>query len=373
MLAASASGCGAAGYTVFTETAAFSSDIGFTAKIMGGRAEYAHTRMTEIIADIDAQVSLTRPESDLCEFNAADANVKVEVGVHCYELFLLAREYGELTMGAFNAAAAPLVELWHLDAESIEKYRPNYDGTHVSPPLPSVSDVERVKAYCDIGLVTASTENGRYYLEKSDGRVKLDFGGIAKGYAIDKCVEALGEYEIASALLDISGNAYFYGDYIERGKKTDWHVGIVAPRPRAAETLTDRGYVCAVSVASNTSAVTSGDYMRYYIHDGASAAVYVPHIIGRDGVPIGVELSPDGEWVNADDYVISATVLGESSALSDALSTAVAALGAEEGARLLQKVGCKGLIFTEKRFTIVGGVELYKPDVYNGFEAFESV
>ncbi len=362
-------GCAATGYTVYKDTAVFSDDIMFSAKIYGGRAEYAYERMKKVLSEIDAQVSSTRTDSDIYRFNAANADEKIEVGEHVYAMFNSALELYETTDGAFNVAAAPLTELWHLDAASIAQYRPDVDGTHISPPLPSPAEVAAVRAYCNPSAVTATEQDGKFYLEKTDARVKLDFGGIAKGYAVDECADILDEYDISSALIDISGNAYFYGDYIDKGEHVDWNVGVASPRPRAGESLS-RGYICAFSTGGGVSAVTSGDYNRYYIHDGDDGqAVYVPHIIGTDGVPVGVKY--DGKWKNADEYVISATVIGESSMVCDALATAAAALGAEGGARLLRKVGYKGLIFTEKRFTIIGDVALYRTDKYDGYKAYE--
>lgn len=360
--------CRGAGYTVFTPVPSFSGDILFSAKISGGRAQYAYDGMREIIDGIDEQVSLTDSDSDIGRFNNAAANERVEVGKYAYELFVLSLEYYELTGGAFNCAVSPLAELWHTDAASLGKYAPDIDGSYVSPPLPSAKEAAEVAEYCRPDLVSATEENGKYYLEKSDARVKLDFGGIAKGYAVDKCVEVLERYNVSSALIDISGNAYFYGGYA--GGDGDWHVGIAAPRPRAAQTLS-RGYVCAISLDGDVSAVTSGDYMRYYIHDNADGgAVYVPHILGVNGAPIGVENCGDG-WKNTDEWVISATVTGGSSAACDALSTAVCASGMEEGGRLLKKFGYKGLIFTEKRYTIIGDVRLYDTDVYDGYKEYE--
>ncbi len=357
-----ACGCAAAGYTVFPATQCFSSDILFSAKIIGGRADYAHKRMKETIAEIDRQVSATRPNSDVSRFNAASANTRVEVGAHTYALFELSREYGALTDGAFNCAAAPLSALWGIDAQSL--YNGNTRG------LPTYDDVRETLEYCDVDLVVADAERGRYYLTKADERVKLDFGGIAKGYAVDRCTDILREYDVSSALIDISGNAYFYGRYIDNGKSSDWKVGIVSPRPRGGETLA-RGYVCAVSLYGGVSAATAGDYMRFYKHEGEDCqALYIAHIINKDGAPVGIEYA-DGKWAASDEWVISATVIGESSAKCDALSTAVCVLGMERGAQLLQKVGYKGLIFTEKRFTIIGDTRLYKPDVYDGFRDYE--
>lgn len=363
-------GCAAAGYTVFYETAVFSSDIAFSAKLLGSRAENAYERMKHVLDEIDAQVSLTRANSDLKRFNDADANVPVKVGKICYDMFNAAAEYYTATDGAFNPAAAPLIELWHVDADSIAQYRPDIDGTYISLELPSPTEAAAVLEYCSPRLVTAEVTDGGYYLTKSDARVKLDFGGVAKGYAVDACVGILEEYDITSALIDISGNAYFYGGYVSGGGRGDWRVGVASPRPRAGQTLS-RGYVCAFTSRGDESAVTSGDYNRYYIHDNADGEkVFVPHIIGKNGAPVGVEFS-DGRWVNGGEHVISATVIGGSSAYCDALSTAVCALGLEKGAELLRKVGFKGLIFTEKRFTIIGDVALYDSDKYGGYKKYE--
>lgn len=361
-------GCAAAGYTVFDPTPCFSDDILFSAKIASGRANNAHDRMQNVIDEIDCEISLSKQNSGLSLFNAAKANERVEVGKHAYALFELSCEYYTLTSGAFNCASLPLSELWRVDSASLADLAPETDGTYVSADLPTPSQVSEVKALCDPFSITAEQKDGKYYLTKSFDGTMLDFGGIAKGYAVDKCVEILDEYDAASALIDISGNAYFYGDYTEGGKSSDWSVGVISPRPRSGQTLS-RGYVAALCVEGNSSAVTSGDYMRYRIYDGDGGKVYVPHIICGDGVPLGVVYDGD-KWVNSDEWVISATVIGKSSALCDALSTAVCALGFDAGGELLKKVGCKGLIFTEKEYTIIGETSLYKPDKYNGHSEY---
>jgi len=361
------SACAASGYSVYGGVPAFSDDILFSAKIIGGRADYAYKRMKTAIDGINAQVSATRADSDIARLNAAAAGERVRVGSHTYALFNLALEYYELTDGAFNCAVTPLARLWRVDPDSIAELRPELGGDAVTDvELPSAEQTRQTLAYCDPRTVTASESNGEYYLTKSDGRTMLDFGGVAKGYAVDICADILDCYDISSALIDISGNAYFYGRYIDGGNAADWNVGVLAPRPRQTA---ERGYVIAFSEEGDASAVTSGDYMRYYTAAVGGETLYVQHIIGTDGVPVGVELS-DGGWRNTEEWVTSATVIGESSALCDALATAVCVLGAEDGGRLLKKVGYKGLIFTEKRYTIIGNVPLYKPDIYNGYTAY---
>ena len=361
-------GCAASGYAVYNPQTVFSDDILFNARMLGGNTAKAHKRMCEIIEQIDAQVSVTRENSDIARFNAAGAGERVEVGAYAYELFNTSLEYYTLTDGAFNCAASPLATLWHVDAAGLSELTRGDDGERINDALPTADEVKETLSYCDPNSVIAESENGKYYLTKSDARTKLDFGGIAKGYAVDKCVEVFEECGVASALIDISGNMYAYGEYMlsADGK---WNIGVTSPRPRV--TLS-RGVLCALSLSGDESAVTSGDYMRYYRCDAYDTPVYVTHIIGRDGVPIGVTADGDG-WKNTDELVVSATVIGGSSAVCDVLSTSVCVLGLEGGAKLLQKVGYKGLIFTEKRYTIIGEVSLYKPDEYDEHKAYEYV
>ncbi len=67
------SACAASGYSVYGGVPAFSDDILFSAKIIGGRADYAYKRMKTAIDGINAQVSATRADSDIARLNAAAA------------------------------------------------------------------------------------------------------------------------------------------------------------------------------------------------------------------------------------------------------------------------------------------------------------
>ncbi len=350
---------------MFEPIAVFSDDILFSAKISGGRADYVYKRMKDAISEIDNEISLSKADSALSRFNNAAQNERIEVGEHAFNLFKLSCEYYELTDGAFNCAALPLSRLWRVDSASLACL----NGESDAADLPSPERVNETTAYCDPNTVTAECVDGRYYLTKTNGNTELDFGGIAKGYAVDECVDILNEYDVSSALIDISGNAYFYGSYIDSGVSSDWGVGVLSPRPRNGPSLS-RGYVVALSLGGDVSAVTSGDYMRYRTVETSDGKIYVPHIMRANGVPLGVEYDGNN-WKNSDDWVISATVIGNSSALSDALSTAMCALGIDKGGELLKKVGYKGLIFTEKKYTIIGEVSLYRPDIYDGYRRYD--
>ncbi|MFT4174409.1 MAG: FAD:protein FMN transferase [Rhodocyclaceae bacterium] len=100
--------------------------------------------------------------------------------------------------------------------------------------------------------------------------VRFDFGGLAKGYALDRAVAILHEHGIRNALINIGGNIMALGS---KGG-TAWQVGI--QNPRAA------GPLATISLYDGEAIGTSGDYQRYFELDGRRYS----HLIDpRSGVP----------------------------------------------------------------------------------------
>jgi len=105
--------------------------------------------------------------------------------------------------------------------------------------------------------------------------VQLDFGGYAKGYALDRAAALLREDGISSALINVGGNAMALGRHGGR----PWKVGVDAPR--------GAGLIATLELNDGDAVGTSGDYRRYYEIDGKRYS----HIIDpRSGYPVaGVE------------------------------------------------------------------------------------
>jgi thiamine biosynthesis lipoprotein len=142
--------------------------------------------------------------------------------------------------------------------------------------------------------------------------VRIDLGGIAKGYAVDRSIEHLRTLGIEHAMVNAGGDTRLLGD--RRGKP--WVVGIRDPRSES--------HVVTRLPLEEEAISTSGDYERYFEEDG----VRYHHIL----VP-GTGKSARG--------VRSATVIGADATLTDALSTTVFVLGVERGMRLI--AGLKGV------------------------------
>lgn len=139
--------------------------------------------------------------------------------------------------------------------------------------------------------------------------VRINLGGIAKGYAVERAVEVLRERGIAHASVSAGGDSRLLGD--RRGQP--WVVGIQDPR--------DRGKVAVRLPLLDEAISTSGDYERFFIEDGER----FHHIISpSSGKP--------------SEGVQSATVVGPDGVMTDALSTSVFILGPRDGIALIERL-----------------------------------
>ena len=212
----------------------------------------------------------------------------VTVDQRIIDLLKYGIEVYELTSGEVNIMMGATLRLWH-DAREGED-----DGSHV---LPSDGELLISAAHTDISSLVINEEESTVYI--SDPEASLDVGAIAKGFATDRIAEAIvADKELTSDgyVLNIGGNIKLIGT--KQGNS--WNVGITNP-----DKTSEEKYATMIE-AANTSIVTSGDYERYFTVDGKN----YHHIIDKD------TLYPASLYH-------SITVVCESSALADALSTAL--------------------------------------------------
>lgn len=327
----------ACGGTYFSKSDVVFAGIMLDVKLSGGNPQRAYEEMTLLAREINAAVSLNEPNSVLTAFGEADAGEKIQVTKRVFDLVDLAKSAYELTEGAFNPCLPDISEAWGVDNDGIRTGGP-------PESFPTETELEALRQSSNPDLVETIERNGVYYIRKLANGVKLDLGGIAKGYLADEFKAIAERYNVRSGCISLSGNVILIGQYSGDRTPRDWGVGVIDPREKNA-------YVCGFYTHGGVSAVTSGDYERCYFSD----EVRFCHVIDPFALmPVGVTRS-DGRLAQKTDYVISATVVGESSATCDALSTAAMVLGAEKGAELIERNGCKGLIFTaDKKMKTVG-------------------
>ncbi len=217
-------------------------------------------------------------------------------------------QYGQeiyvLTKGQTNIAMGSVLSIWH-------DYRSRGELHPEDAELPPMADLQTAAEHVDISQMKVNSENNTVYL--ADPNMKLDVGGLAKGYAVEQIAQSLEEQGIDGFVLNVGGNVRTIGTRPE-GEK--WVVGIENPGiPNSKEEF------IAYLKLSGEAVVTSGAYQRYYVVDGKA----YHHIIDPDTLMPGEEF-------------LSVSIICEDSGLGDALSTALFSMSFEEGKQLIESL-----------------------------------
>ncbi len=239
-------------------------------------------------ARIDRLMSTYKDESEISKINREAADAPTTTGQELFGLIRRALEISILTRGAFDITYASVGQ--HYDFR--ERQRP--DATMIAAARDSI----------DYRLVRLDPTASTVFFAKQGVRINL--GGIAKGYVVERGVDILRRNGIEHGAVTAGGDTRLLGD--RRGRP--FVVGIRDPR--------QEGEV-AISVPLEDEAIsTSGDYERFFDEDG----VRYHHIISpATGEPAA--------------GVHSATVFGPDAVFTDALSTSVFVMGVERGLTLI--------------------------------------
>ncbi len=251
-----------------------------------------------VFSELDNLLDAQNPDSDVYKFNNLKAGESVTIDPVTAEILSYALKITELSGGAYDIASYPLVDLWGFSPDK-------YDNEDYEFSPPTDEEIEAVLPLCSSNniLLEETTLTKLNY----DG-VKIDLGGIAKGYAIQKAAEYLREKGVYNGYISAGTSSIALLKYNENA---EWSFSVNHPRKNG---------LLLTFPASDIYVSTSGDYERQYIYDGVTYS----HIIDPNtGKPIA-------------NGTMSVTVLGENSAYCDALSTALCVLGAESAKSFTQ-------------------------------------
>lgn len=270
----------------------FAMDTYMSVLVYGNNAEQAADACVTEIQRLDTLLDKNDPKSDIFRLNHAQGAM-IPIEPETEDLLSLARTYAKQTSGKFDPTINAVSELWAIGSER-ERV----------PPGAELSQALRKVGYKNLVL-------SRGQAQLKDGAT-VDLGGIAKGYAADRAVQILREYGIEHAVLSLGGNVYVLGS-APNGQP--WNIGIQDPD--------DKQDIIATLSLSNCSAVTSGDYERYFEQDG----IRYHHIFDpKTGYP-------------GNSGVRSVTIICESSTQADAYSTALFLMGMERGMEFYHQQG----------------------------------
>ena len=150
--------------------------------------------------DITLKFNPNDPQSPVYNFNHNNVPIRDPDILYVIERALAV---SDMTGGAFDITTFPLTELWKFNTRS--------------PQQPSETDIQEQLAHVDYQALQVTSG----VLRKNHPDVRIDLGGIAKGFAVGEAVKVLQRHNVTSALIDAGGDIYALG--LNRGKP--WRVG----------------------------------------------------------------------------------------------------------------------------------------------------
>lgn len=217
--------------------------------------------------------------------NNLNNNEIIEIDTRLANIIKTGIDFYDTTDGLFNVAAGNLTIKWKEFIDSCDKL-PNMEELNVNT---NINDIKL---------------DGNNYSKSND--IKLDLGGIAKGYVTELVGRYLEENDIYSYIINAGGNVMVGKAY----NKDTFLVGITNPD--------NKDDMFTKVKVNNLSIVTSGSYQRYCTLDG----VNYNHII-----------NPITKYPS--NYMKSVTVISKSSMIADIYSTYLFLLPVEDGLKIV--------------------------------------
>lgn len=260
---------------------------------------------------VDDLMSYHRSDSELARINAEAYASPVTVDQLTFDVLERAIEISQWSDGAFDITVGPLVDLWNRAADSN------------TPPTKD----ELAEAQSKVGWTQLKLDPQQRSVAFLTEGMRIDLGGIAKGYAIDRSVDVLRQRGVTGAMVDIGGDIRCF---VGSPSDSPWRIGVQDPDPADGDLDGPPAYLWVLNL-KNKAVATSGHYRRFALIDGEK----VSHIM-------------DAQSGHGSHLLKSVTVLADDAMTADALATAVSVLGHEKGMRLIEGLeGVEALIIVD--------------------------
>lgn len=243
------------------------------------------------IAALEDKMSDYRPASEVRRLEARPG-AWVAVSVELYAVLARAVEVAATSEGGFDPTAGPVVALWR--------------EVRRTGRLPSAAALDSARAL--VGWRRLELDEGRQAVRLAAPGMRLDLGGIAKGFILDAALAELRAHGVTSALLEAGGDIVV-GD--PPPGKAGWRVDV----PGAEAALAARA-----AALVRAAIATSGPTEQFV----EIAGTRYSHVV-----------DPRTGWALADGA--AATVIAPDGATADALATALTVLDTGGRARLLAR------------------------------------
>jgi thiamine biosynthesis lipoprotein len=259
------------------------------------------------IVRIERVMTTWREDSELSEVNRR-AGQQVKVGPDTLAVIEKSIWAAKVSDGAFDVTYASMGSLWRFG-----------DAVDADPKPPSEASIRQGISRIDYRKIEIDRTEGLVRIGKQQ---KLDLGGIAKGYAVDRAAAVLKKAGLGAFIVQAGGDLY------AAGRKPDgstWVSGIRDPRGRP-----DR-YFGSIEL-ENAAFSTAGDYARAWLFRGKR----YHHIIDpKTGYPASLSRS--------------VTIWAPDALTADAVDDAVFILGPERGLELVESLEGVGAVIVDAK------------------------
>jgi len=264
-------------------------------------AKNAVEKAFEEFEKVEKLASYYRTDSQINRINQNASKQAVQISDGTFEVIKKAIKFSKLTNGAFDITVAPLVELFK-KAEDVNS-------------LPQKNEIESARSKVGFQKLILDTVNKT--IQFSVEGMRIDLGGIAKGYAIDNAAEAMKIAGAAGGMIDIGGDIRVFGNP-PKGRHC-WLIGLQNPDTPKTDISKDN-YLLVLKL-NNIAVATSGDYRRFYFIKGQKFS----HIF-------------DTNTGSSSDKLSSVSIIADNAVKADALATAVSVMGKDKGLNLIEKL-----------------------------------
>lgn len=262
----------------------FAMDTYMTVTAFGSHAQEAVDQAVAEINRLDTLLSTGSADSEVSKINQG-----LETNLSEDTTYLLSRslELYDSTDHVFNIAVYPLMEAWGFTSGN---YR-----------VPDQSTLDDLLTYTDVSKINFNQKAASVDFDMEG--MKVDLGGIAKGYTSTRIMDIYKACGVTSGLVNLGGNVQVLGAKTDGGA---WRIGIQDPQD-------SESYLGALSIVDK-AVITSGGYERYFEQDGKT----YHHIIDpATGYP-------------AENGLISVTIVSVDGTLADGLSTSLFIMGKDK-------------------------------------------
>ena len=234
------------------------------------------------------------------------------------DLIITSKKLAIKSQHLFNPAIGKLIALWGFHSNKRPETPPSDKA--IQQLLKQNPTLENIK------------RNG-VRINNNNAAVKIDLGGIAKGFAIDRLLKGLKQRGVQNALINTGGDLKVIGQHGDR----PWKIAIRDPRFKFQEQQENKklSVVALLELNDNEAAFTSGDYERYF-KSKKNNDQHLHHIIDpRTGYPA--------------EGTQSVTVLHQNAATADAAATALFIAGPSQWVEIAKAMGIKYVLLIDAK------------------------